>query len=125
MYIKGTCTTSFKAKKTKSGAYRAISSVYHCVTGPLSLVNKPLTAWPLNLDDLMWITSFDVNLSTIKTFCSVFKRRYIMDICLSQYITGVKKSLVLEPETSKFQPGQAYIFIQCPIQCKVIFPTSF
>ena len=73
-----------------SESHSVISSVYQCVTGPLWyelsllpydsldwLVNKALMEWPLNLDDLLWITSYDVNLSIITIFCSFFNRRYI------------------------------------------------
>ena len=67
------------------GAYSAISSVYQCVTRPFLrehssfpldkldfLVNKMLMAWPLNLHDLLWITSEDVNLSIIMIFYSFY-----------------------------------------------------
>ena len=72
-----------------NGAYSAISTVYQCVTGPLwhqSLLflldlldsnNRTLMARPLNLDDLLWITSQDVNLSIIMIICSFFNRWYI------------------------------------------------
>ena len=48
----------------------------------LWLVNKMLMAPPLNLDDLLWITSQDVNLLNITIFCIFFLLKvYQMDIC--------------------------------------------
>ena len=67
-----------------SGAYSAIFSVNMCdwtymtwaFVTPVEctwfrLVNKTLMARPLNLNDLLWIMSLDVNLSIIKISCTV------------------------------------------------------